>query len=149
MNLHTAVDTSGQAPFEAFEEIYGLVDLFLYDVKILDREAHRKYVGLPNDLILENLSRLAGKGNKACVRIPIIPGFTDTDDNIAAALKFLQALDKISKVSLLPYNRLHEDKYERFQITPSMKPPPDLSPDKLHRIGARFEAQGYQVSIGG
>lgn len=106
--IHTAVDTAGNIPFDRFEQILPYTDLFLYDVKLLDSEKHRKYTGASNRLILENLEKLLRLGAKLYIRIPVIPGVNK--EEIPTMEKYLSALCP-EKIELLPYHRLGEDKY--------------------------------------
>ncbi len=115
--LNTAVDTSGYAPWDDFKKIYDLIDLFLYDLKLMDDESHVKYTGVSNKLILENLARLSSMGSKVEPRIPLIPGITDTEENLEAIAEFLTPQKNIRHVVLLPYNRLGEDKFRKFDLT--------------------------------
>lgn len=109
--IHTAVDTAGHVPFGAFEKVLPYTDLFLYDVKLLDGEKHKKYTGADNRLILENLGRLIALGARIWVRIPVIGGVNDTEEEITAIRKLLQDLGGVEQVELLPYHGLGEHKY--------------------------------------
>jgi pyruvate formate lyase activating enzyme len=149
LGIHTAVDTSGYAPWEDFEKIYDQVDLFLYDLKIMDDTAHRKYIGVPNRQILSNLARLNERGDKAIVRIPMIPDITDTQDNLEAIAVFLSSLSNVHLISLLPYNKLGEDKMERFEMGQPLRRWQTMPKEQVRRAGRMLEALGYQVSIGG
>ncbi|UCF06965.1 MAG: glycyl-radical enzyme activating protein [bacterium] len=147
--IDTAVDTSGYAPWEELEEIIPLVTLFLYDIKLIDDELHTQYTGVSNGLILENLHRLCGAGGEITIRVPLIPGITDTDSNLHDIVRFLEPFERIEHIGLLPYNRIGEDKFERLGIT--YKPGRRTTQDgnELERIAGLFEQHGYQVSIGG
>lgn len=144
--IHTAVDTSGYGPPEFFDRIYDSVDLFLYDLKLIDDETHKKYTGVSNRLILDNLKRLAGRGNKVLPRIPLIPGITDTGENLSRIVFLLRSLNTIDQVDLLPYNRIGEGKYEMLgmpQRMPCLQPHPA---DSLTRIKTAFTSAGFTVS---
>jgi len=145
----TAVDTCGYAPSDDFEGIYDVTDLFLFDLKIFDREEHIEYTGLPNDLILQNLTILAGKGRKVVVRIPMVPGITDTDQNLEGLLSIIMPLKSVRTVHLLPYNKMGEDKIDRFGLS-RKKLMLDKQTDTVLRKKAEiFESSGYNVVIGG
>ena len=147
--IHTAVDTCGYAPEEDFVKIYDLVDLFLYDLKIMEDEAHRKYTGVSNELILSNLIMLSEKGRKTWLRIPLIPGITDIEENINAIIEFITPLKNIQHINLLPYNCLGEDKYRRLNIHFRMGHFEVQTDDELQKRRKLFEAAGYKVKIGG
>jgi len=147
--LHTTVDTCGYAASNDFIRIYDLVSLFLFDLKIIDRAEHLKYTAVPNDLILSNLILLADKGAKVIIRIPMIPEITDTAANLAAIVSFLEPLKSINQISLLPYNKLGEDKIDRYQLNRhrlQLEPP---SPASIEEKAAWLRALGYNVKIGG
>lgn len=144
-----AIDTSGYVPWEKFERVLGRVDLFLYDIKLMEDGLHEKYTGVSNRLILENMERLSGAGAALLPRVPLIPGITDTDENLDAVIRFLSDLDGISGVSLLPYNKIAEDKFGRFGIASRLGELSMQTESELAAIGRRFEDSGYRVSFGG
>ena len=147
--IATAVDTCGYAPFEDFEKISGHVDLFLYDLKLMDDEKHMKYTGVSNSLILDNLTRLAKMGQNIIARIPVIPEITDTWENIGAIIDFLTSIDNIEGVSLLPYNKLGEDKRDRFSMEDKLGHLSTPGDDDMIGLAERFEARGFKVKVGG
>ena len=149
IDIKTAVDTSGYAPREAFERIAGLVDLFLYDIKLIDEEKHVEYTGMSNELILDNLTWLSAEGCRIMPRIPLIPGLTDTNENLAGIARFISGLDGVDEVSLLPYNTIAEDKFERFQVTRKLGRMERQSAGQLKEAGQQFENMGYSVRYGG
>ena len=112
--IHTILDTSGFSSIEIIKEIAALVDVFLYDLKIADNERHKKYTGVSNEQIKNNLIELSKMGKKIILRIPIIPGFTDDKENMEELGRFICSLEQKHEVSLLPYNQLGEEKYRRL-----------------------------------
>ena len=110
--IHTAVDTAGHVSFETFEKIIPYTDLFLYDVKCFDSEKHKKYTGVPNELILDNLKKLLTTDTAVWVRIPIIPTVNDTAEEMKKIKEYILSCGKPKKVELLPYHSLGEHKYE-------------------------------------
>lgn len=110
--IHTAVDTAGHVPFACFERILPYADLFLYDVKLFNREKHEQYVGVGNELILENLKKLFEKKATLWIRIPIIPGVNDSIEEMQKIKDFLLSYGPPEKVELLPYHAMGENKYE-------------------------------------
>ena len=109
--IHTAVDTAGHVPFEYFERILPYTDLFLYDVKCLDPETHKKFIGVSNERILENLQVLLGRDARVMIRIPVIPSVNDSAAEMEAIAAFLRNAGKSLRVELLPYHRMGEHKY--------------------------------------
>ena len=124
--IHTVVDTSGFANWKVFEQIREDVDLFLYDLKHMDSIRHRAITGVPNDVILVNLRRLSSVGAKCVVRIPLIPGISDDEKNLAASGRFLASLLYIQSVELMGYHDIAQAKYEalgREYALTGTKPP--------------------------
>ena len=148
-NIHTALDTSGYAEREILEGVMGLVDLFLYDLKLIDEDKHTHYTSVSNKVILDNLRLLIDNRKKVIIRIPIIPGITDTEDNLSKLVEFIKSLKNISEVNLLPYNKMGEEKYRRLRRvykTEEIKPP---SEEEILDIKSYFENFGFNVEIGG
>ncbi|MCF8243484.1 MAG: glycyl-radical enzyme activating protein [Melioribacteraceae bacterium] len=148
--IHTAVDTSGYTKFENLERVYDLVDLFLYDLKIFDESKHIEYTGVSNRIILDNLSRLSELGNKAIIiRIPLIPGITDTKENLIDISQFLVTLNNINRVDLLPYNRLSESKQERYGQKSGLTNLNVQTEKELIELSTFFSTQNLKVKIRG
>jgi pyruvate formate lyase activating enzyme len=110
--FHTAVDTSGHASWEAFERIHPLVDLYLFDLKLMEESRHRRYTSVSNQLILQNLSRLSIEGAHIQVRIPLIPGINDDRENICQSAEFLSSLPCLDAVQLMPYHEIGLAKFK-------------------------------------
>ena len=117
-------------------------DLFLYDVKVMDPEKHRAYTGSDNRLILSNLEKLCQAGAKIIIRVPLIPGLTDTTENIEAIATFIEKKlhGQVLRTELLPYNKLAASKYgDRTVWTdggPGPYPLPDLEPQDVAAVDA-------------
>jgi pyruvate formate lyase activating enzyme len=111
--IHVTLDTSGYANWKAFSAVLKHVDLVLFDIKHLDATMHLKYTGVPNAPILRNLHTILKETDKRVwIRIPIIPGFNQSEDAIRAIGAFLHALPRqIEKVSLLPFHQYGAGKY--------------------------------------
>jgi pyruvate formate lyase activating enzyme len=112
--LHTVVDTSGFAPWSVIDGLRALVDLFLYDIKLIDEAAHLSYTGVLNQLILDNLHRLCASGQAVRVRVPIIPGINDSPAELRRLREFIAALPNEPEVELLPYHTSGVEKYRRL-----------------------------------
>lgn len=108
--LHTAVQTSGYCPEETFWRVMEKADYFLYDLKLADPAQHRRYTGVSNECIQSNLKSLAHSGKDFVIRIPLIPGVTDTEENICGIAELL-VQNHISYAELLPYNKMAGGKY--------------------------------------
>jgi len=110
-DTHVLLDTCGHAPQADFLLVLARSDLVFYDLKLIDRQAHLRYTGLDNDLILENLQLLGESGKPFVIRVPLVPGVTDTDENLAGIAKALEKMPGLVEVNLLPYNRAAGAKY--------------------------------------
>lgn len=148
-DIHTALDTSGYAPWVVFRRVINYVDLFLYDLKIMDNGNHRKYTGEGNAPILSNLEKLAHNKANIVVRIPVITGITDKRENISAIGEFLQRVKGIERLHLLPYNYLCKDKYQRMRKDYALKYLEPPSEKKLNKIKSKLETYGLRVRIRG
>ena len=147
--LHTAIDTSGAAAAETLTAVAPHADLFLFDLKLLDTARHAALVGVPSELVLENLRWLVANGNSVWVRVPLIPGVNDDDENVAALADFVSALSPTPPVYLLPYHRIGQSKRRRLgQPDPidAVSPPMDA---QMTEIAARLSSTGLTVRIGG
>jgi pyruvate formate lyase activating enzyme len=110
-DLHILLDTSGYAPAEDFRRVAGRCHMVHYDLKLIDPEAHRRFTGCDNTLIVENLCLLAALRVPYVVRVPLVPGVTDTDDNLTAIASLVRRLSGLLYVELLPFNRAAGGKY--------------------------------------
>jgi len=112
--IHCAIDTAGYAKKEILNELIGITDLFLYDIKLIDPVQHLKYTNVSNHEILENLEYLVKNKVKIIVRLPLIPEITATDKNIEQIRDFLKKYKKTPEINLLPYHRIAENKYKKY-----------------------------------
>ncbi|SLM29841.1 PflC2 [Desulfamplus magnetovallimortis] len=117
LDIHTAVDTSGFASRDVIRRVAPYTDLFLFDLKIMDDNLHRKYTGVSNEMILSNLELLALLGASVIIRIPLIHKVNDDDKNLNACGSFLASLTGIKDVNLLPFHDFQKSKYKKFGIT--------------------------------
>ena len=148
-SYHTVVDTSGSAGRDVIEEVAAHADLLLFDLKHMDDTAHRQYVGVSNGRILENLTMLAKTGQEVWVRLPLIPGVNDDEQNISATAAFLASLEKQYPLHLLPYHRVGSDKYRRLGKPYPMKGLGPPSEEQTAIIAEHMRSYGLEVRIGG
>ncbi len=146
--LHTAVDTCGSADWAVFERILPLTDLFLYDLKVMEDGRHREEVGAANRLILDNLQRLSRKGAELLVRLPVVPGITDDEDNVARWGAFIAGLHRMPKVQLLPYHRTGEAKYSLLGMDGERRPIGTPAMERLEEIAGTLGTFGLDAVIG-
>jgi pyruvate formate lyase activating enzyme len=147
--LHTALDTSGLADPQVFQEIEGSVDLILYDIKSLDEQTHLAYTGASNRLILANLRLLAEMGIPLWIRLPLLSGINTGNEEIAALAKLLQPMPNVEQINLLPYHLGGSAKYRRLQDGQEPETFGAPSQEELAGIKGRLEKAGFKVKIGG
>ena len=110
--VHTAVDTSGYVETEELLSAVPLVDLFLYDLKVMDDARHRQWTGASNARILENLLALGTIHHNIWIRVPLVPGFNDDPEQVASAARFAASVSGVSQVNLLPYHATAAHKWQ-------------------------------------
>lgn len=145
-DIHIALDTSGYVPWRTLEKTVPLVNLYLYDLKILDDAQHRKYTGVSNRLILKNLSRLSELDAKVIIRIPLIPGINDDEASVRRFAIYLSGFPKTPEVEILPYHDIAEAKYEslgKIYRFPGVKPP---THDRLSWMVKMLQSYGLHAS---
>ncbi|MGM0464362.1 MAG: glycyl-radical enzyme activating protein [Bacteroidota bacterium] len=149
--IHTAVDTSGYAKREDIDRILPWTDLFLFDIKHLDPEKHKKYTGVSNELIQENYDYILEKGKKVIIRIPIIPGFNDDEEQLNIFRDFVATRrgTNVERIDLLPYHRIGSSKYKKFGLEYKMKDVEQPSTERMDRLKEFFAESGINVKIGG
>ena len=147
--IETALDTCGHAPPSVFQRVAQHVDLFLYDLKLLDDERHREFTGIGNEAIHTNLRWLSEQRGEVVIRFPLLPGINDDDGNLRRLGEFLLALPRRFPVDVLPYHRMGVDKYVRLD---KVHPMPDLAAadgEIVDRVARRLKAFGLRVTVKG
>lgn len=138
--IHTALDTTGFARWESLEKLLKYVDLFLYDIKNIDSLKHKRGTGVENRLIFENLKRIL-KQKKVWIRRAVIPGFNDSEEEIKKFAHFIAGLDPLpDKISLLPYHKFAEAKYNSTGRDYSFKNISPLSEERIDEIKKTVES---------
>jgi pyruvate formate lyase activating enzyme len=143
-DVHVLLDTSGYGSEDNLRLLLARVNLVFYDLKLIDRELHRRYTGCANDVILRNIRILSASGVPFVIRVPLVPGVTDTDENLAGIARVAQSLPGLLRVDLLPYNRAAGAKYQAagMQFEPGYD---DTRPLNLNTRA--FEQAGVPVRI--
>jgi len=143
---HTAIETCLFGAWEILERFIPVTDLFIVDLKIADSALHANYTGRPNDLILDNYARLARAGARLLTRVPLIPGITATEANIAALGRLIRDRNPGGSVELINFNPLAVNKYalmnKSTELFAGMAP---LAEDRVETLGALLEAEGLVV----
>jgi pyruvate formate lyase activating enzyme len=147
--LHTALETCGYAPWEDLVRILELTDLVLYDLKIMDPLAHERATGVDNRLILENARRIAALGKSLVIRLPLIPGYTDSGENVAAVAAYAGQLPGVEEIHLLPYHRLGEPKYRRLERPYALEAMPSYPRARAEALAEVVRQWGLRVRVGG
>lgn len=142
--IHTAVETAGACDAGDLERLADLADLVLYDLKLIDDDAHRRRTGSSNRRTLDNARRLAGRNVQ--VRVPLVPGITDTQENLRAIFDFMERA-KLTRAALLPYNPSAAAKYEWLGRSYDLDGE-SQTPEQLEAALAAGRGAGLDVVIG-
>jgi pyruvate formate lyase activating enzyme len=146
--IHTALDTSGYAPYDSIKQVLPYTDLFLYDLKHMNSRQHKIMTGVSNELILENVQKIAKDGGKIQVRIPVIPDFNDSKESFQSIGLFCKSLgDAITVIQMLPYHNMGAMKYLRIDnrnVVLEAEPPSD---HKINILKKLLEGQGLLVTV--
>lgn len=150
LRLHTAVDTSGYCDEETLERVAEHVDLFLYDIKLLDEARHRLATGVSNRAILRNLLALSARAIPLWIRYPLIPGVNDAPTDLEELGDFIRALPHAEAVQILPYHRAGEQKLDALERGPRrhVAVPPDAEAVE-HAAQVIQQRVTIPVTIGG
>ena len=135
--IHTAVDTAGNVPWESFLKVLPYTDLFLYDIKLMDSDLHKKYTGVSNELILQNLAKLLNCGANVFIRVPIIAGINDSASEMQKIKAFFDEHGCPQKIELLPYHKLGESKAHAIGKEPVLFDAPGK--EKMDELNKIFE----------
>lgn len=147
--LTTAIESTAFAPFETIEKLLPVIDVFLMDIKHINSNKHKEYTSQPNELILENAIKIAKSAKKLIIRVPVIPTFNDTEDEIRQIAQFTKKLGTVEEIHLLPYHRLGEDKYGYLGREYTLSHISSNSSDKMQTLKSVCESQGLKCQIGG
>ena len=147
--IHTAIDTSGYAMEDELQPLLSITDLFLFDLKIIDPDEHLRHTGTDNQVILDNFRKVYHSGSRIMVRIPLVEGFTDTDDNIRDLVGFMKDYPEVDRIDLLPYHALSRNKYRKLGRAYLLEDMDDYPTKKAMEIKKRFDCLACFVSIGG
>ena len=142
--VHVVLDTSGCASQRDFRLVVGRSDLVFFDLKIIDSNAHRRHAGRDNAPILRNLRLLAELGKPFHIRVPLVPGVTDTEENLVAIAETVKGMPGLVRVDLLAYNKAAGGKYPAC----GMEFKPDYDETRNPNADtAPFIDRGVEVSI--
>jgi pyruvate formate lyase activating enzyme len=147
--IHTTVDTCGFAAWKTLDSIRGYVDLFLYDLKLMDSATHRRLTGVPNEVILKNLQMLSKRGHDMILRVPIVPGINDDEKNIRQIGTYVSDSLSLNRVDILPYHHTAADKYDRLMMDYGLREIRPPTNGEMNHFAKILQGFGLQVRIGG
>ena len=146
--IHTAIETCGFAPWEDWERVLPFLDLVHFDLKHPDAELHRRFTGADNDLILDNLRRIAASDVPVVVRIPLIPAHNDSPEVLAGFASIMRSLN-LRTVQLLPYHEMGMKKYLWLGRENSLSGLRTHTDNQLGEIREFFRQRGFAADLGG
>jgi pyruvate formate lyase activating enzyme len=147
-NLHTTLDTAGCTSLEIIKQVAPKIDLFLYDIKLISDDKHKKYTGSSNEQILKNLEYLSENKYKIIIRLPIIPTINDSKEEIEQIIKYIKKL-QIIRVELLPYHKIGDEKYRKLKKINRMLDIQPPSKEVLDRIVKQFQDNKIPIKLEG
>lgn len=148
--IHRAVDTAGNVKTETILEVAARTDLFLYDLKLMDPALHHQWTNAGNELILYNLKAIADTGADIIIRIPLIGGLNDSEENIRQTAEFIAGLaGNVKEVHLLPYHNIAKHKYAKLGREDGFEKLKEPDKNSQQNAIAIFAENGIIASIGG
>jgi pyruvate formate lyase activating enzyme len=147
--IHTALDTCGYTTSHEGMQALEEADLLLFDIKGLNPERHFRNTGVSNERILENLIRRNAMGKPVIIRVPLIPGYTDSEEELTAIAEFLSTLKSVERVDLLPVHEYGKVKYSQLGKEYRLVNVQPIAQDRLDQIKAHFERRGLKTQLGG
>ncbi|MFN8543396.1 MAG: glycyl-radical enzyme activating protein [Candidatus Binatia bacterium] len=145
--FHTTLDTCGAAPRRALDAVLAYTDLVLFDLKVMSDAAHVVVTGRSNRQIVDNFRRVVERGVRVVARLPLVPGVTDTDENVSAIAGFVRTLGTGIAVNVLPYHRFGMNKYamlDKPYLPGDLKPPSD---ERVEAVVRRFQSLGLACEV--
>lgn len=146
--ISIAVETAGCVPTENIQRTMPYIDLYLYDMKLYNSEKHRYWTGRSNEIILENLSKLIDEEKDIIIRVPLIPGVNDSDEEFSAIVRHVKSLKKIRELHILPFHQFGASKYYGTGTEYELRDWDDSKSRAKHCKEIAMEA-GLETDIGG
>ena len=149
--ITTALESMGCAEYSVIESILPYLDQYLLDIKHMNPAKHKEFTGRSNELMLENARKIAASHEtELSIRVPVIPGFNDTEEEIRAIAAYAKEIGNVKRMHLLPYHRLGQDKYaglNRPYLMGDVEPPTNEKMERL--LETAKNASGLECQIGG
>jgi pyruvate formate lyase activating enzyme len=147
--INTAIESAGFADFDVIRQYLPYIDTFLMDIKHMDSRKHEEFIGQPNEMILENARKIAETGANLIIRVPVVPTFNHTKEEIRAIASFAKSLPGVKELHLLPYHRLGQDKYEGLGREYALSQIEPLGNVYMDGLLEAAEQSGLKCQIGG
>ncbi|MBN2026793.1 MAG: glycyl-radical enzyme activating protein [Actinobacteria bacterium] len=145
--VHLALDTCGGVSVERLEPLVDLADLVLFDLKIMEPAAHLEHTGVPLQRVLDNARSVAEKGKPMWIRTPVIPGYTDGEENVRAVARFiLDELPTVERYDLLAFNNTCDAKYRRLDMDFDLAGEALLGEDKMVLLAGVAHEEGLDIA---
>jgi pyruvate formate lyase activating enzyme len=147
--IGVGVDACGHVPWASIEPMLPYIDFFLWDIKHMDSQKHREFTGASNELILSNARSVSDKNISLYIRVPVIPGYNDSEENIKATCEFARGLSSLVEVDLLPLHHLGKARYDSLNRGYRIVDIPLVSDGALQHIKRLVESHGLKCNIVG
>jgi pyruvate formate lyase activating enzyme len=145
--INTGVDTCGQVPWSMLEPVLPFVDFFLWDIKHMDPKRHKQLTGVSNELILSNARAVSERGVTMYIRIPLIPGCNDSEENIRATCEFVKGLKSAVEIGIMPLHHLGKSRYESLNLPYPIEDLALIGEETLQKVKALVESYGLKCRI--
>ncbi len=147
--ISTAIESAATLPYENIEKLLPYLDTYLMDIKHMDPVKHEQFTGKRNERILENAMKVAKSGTHIIIRVPVIPTFNNTPDEIDKIARFAATLPGVEEIHLLPYHRLGQDKYTGLGRDYALDGIEPMSQDYMRSLLEVAKRSGLKCQIGG
>lgn len=145
--MSIGVDTCGYVPWTNIEQVLDYVDYFLLDIKHMNPRRHKEITGVSNELIISNAQRISERNIALYIRVPVIPGYTDSEENLRAISVFASKLNSLKEVHLIPMHHLGAKRYETLHRPYLIADVPMISNNKMEDMRQLVESYGVRCSI--
>lgn len=146
--IHTAIETCGHVNTEALRRARRYAPLFLYDLKLADRDRHKSATGASNATIVSNLRELAASGAQIVIRFPLVPGINDSTENVKG-VAWLAVAAGVRRIDVLPYHRAGLAKYARLDRHYALDHVPAATPERAAAAADVMRRFGVDARVGG
>jgi pyruvate formate lyase activating enzyme len=145
--IHTCADTSGFGTAEAMGTVLEYADLVYFDIKHANPERHAELMGVPTDVIWKNLALAVEKGVAVTIRVPLIPEYNNSEEELTAMAELVRGIAPEAEVSILPYHKYGANKYATVGMTYTLGDLRENTEEELSRAQEIFEARGFKCTV--